>query len=128
LREGRRESIMHSLSDLRGNDAGISGKRGKKNYRGVGSENRWGEVTANGQVGPVSGDRWVQLSSAVTDSREEHLVPEGPLLAPFYDLLSMRIYTHYGLAERLAMKIGGESDPRDRRPGHQRWFRCHQVQ
>jgi uncharacterized protein with gpF-like domain len=57
---------MHSLSDLMGNDAGISGKRGKKNYRGVGSENRWWEVTANGQVGSVSGDRWVQLSSAVT--------------------------------------------------------------
>ena len=40
------------------------------------------------------------------------LLPEGPLLAPFYDLLSTRIYAHYGLAEGLAMKIGGESDPR----------------
>ena len=33
------------------------------------------------------------------------------MLAPFYDLLSTRIYTHYGLAEGLAMKIGGENDP-----------------
>ena len=40
------------------------------------------------------------------------LLPEGPTLAPFYDLLSTRIYAHYGLAEGLAMKIGGESDPR----------------
>jgi serine/threonine-protein kinase HipA len=39
------------------------------------------------------------------------LLPEGPRLAPFYDLLSTRIYTHYGLAEGLAMKIGGESEP-----------------
>lgn len=39
------------------------------------------------------------------------LLPEGPMLAPFYDLLSTRIYSHYGLAEGLAMKIGGESDP-----------------
>ena len=36
------------------------------------------------------------------------LLPEGPMLAPFYDLLSTRIYSHYGLAEGLAMKIGGE--------------------
>lgn len=39
------------------------------------------------------------------------LLPEGPVLAPFYDLLSTRIYAHYGLAEGLAMKIGGENDP-----------------
>jgi serine/threonine-protein kinase HipA len=39
------------------------------------------------------------------------LLPSGPVLAPFYDLLSTRIYHHYGLAEGLAMKIGGESDP-----------------
>ena len=39
------------------------------------------------------------------------LLPEGPMLAPFYDLLSTRIYSHYGLAEGLAMKIGGENDP-----------------
>lgn len=39
------------------------------------------------------------------------LLPEGPQLAPFYDLLSTRIYAHYGLTEGLAMKIGGESDP-----------------
>lgn len=38
------------------------------------------------------------------------LLPEGPMLAPFYDLLSTRIYAHYGLAEGLAMKIGGEND------------------
>lgn len=40
------------------------------------------------------------------------LLPEGPRLAPFYDLLSTRVYAPYGLAEGLAMKIGGESDPR----------------
>jgi len=38
------------------------------------------------------------------------LLPEGPMLAPFYDLLSTKIYAHYGLAEGLAMKIGGEND------------------
>lgn len=38
------------------------------------------------------------------------LLSEGPKLAPFYDLLSTRIYSHYGLAEGLAMKIGGEND------------------
>ncbi len=40
------------------------------------------------------------------------LLPNGPALAPFYDLLSTRVYAHYGLAEGLAMKIGGEIDPR----------------
>lgn len=39
------------------------------------------------------------------------LLPEGPRLAPFYDLLSTRIYAHYGLTSNLAMKIGGESHP-----------------
>jgi serine/threonine-protein kinase HipA len=39
------------------------------------------------------------------------LLEQGPMLAPFYDLLSTRIYTHYGVAEGLAMGIGGESDP-----------------
>jgi len=39
------------------------------------------------------------------------LLPEGPRLAPFYDLLSTRIYSHYGLTSDLAMKIGGESRP-----------------
>lgn len=39
------------------------------------------------------------------------MLPEGPVLAPFYDLISTRIYAHYGLASGLAMKIGGESDP-----------------
>lgn len=39
------------------------------------------------------------------------LLEQGPMLAPFYDLLSTRIYTHYGVAEGLAMRIGGESDP-----------------
>ena len=39
------------------------------------------------------------------------LLESGPVLAPFYDLLSTRIYSHYGLTEKLAMKIGGESDP-----------------
>lgn len=40
------------------------------------------------------------------------MLPEGPILAPFYDLLSTRVYAHYGLAEGLAMRIGGELDPR----------------
>ena len=39
------------------------------------------------------------------------LLPEGPILAPFYDLISTRVYAHYGLASGLAMKIGGVSDP-----------------
>ncbi|SEA55582.1 serine/threonine-protein kinase HipA [Desulfuromusa kysingii] len=39
------------------------------------------------------------------------LLEAGPVLAPFYDLLSTRIYSHYGLTEKLAMKIGGESNP-----------------
>lgn len=39
------------------------------------------------------------------------LLPEGPRLAPFYDLLSTRVYAPYGLAEGLAMKIGGEHNP-----------------
>ncbi len=39
------------------------------------------------------------------------LLPEGPVLAPFYDLISTRIYAHFGLASGLAMKIGGENDP-----------------
>jgi len=46
------------------------------------------------------------------------LLPQGPVLAPFYDLLSTRIYSHYGLAEGLAMKIGGESDPGAIRRAH----------
>ena len=40
------------------------------------------------------------------------LLPGGPMLAPFYDLLSTRVYAHYGLAEGMAMRIGGEIDPR----------------
>lgn len=40
------------------------------------------------------------------------MLPEGPMLAPFYDLLSTRVYAHYGLAEGLAMRIGGELEPR----------------
>ena len=39
------------------------------------------------------------------------LLPDGPVLAPFYDQLSTRIYSHYGLSEGLAMKIGGEGSP-----------------
>lgn len=39
------------------------------------------------------------------------LLPAGPLLAPYYDLLSTRIYSHYGLASGLAMKIGGTGEP-----------------
>jgi len=50
------------------------------------------------------------------------LLPEGPMLAPFYDLLSTRIYAHYGLAEGLAMRIGGESDPAAIRKSHWEQF------
>jgi serine/threonine-protein kinase HipA len=50
------------------------------------------------------------------------LLPEGPMLAPFYDLLSTRIYAHYGLAEGLAMKIGGESEPETIRRQHWELF------
>ena len=39
------------------------------------------------------------------------LLPQGPVLAPFYDLLSTRIYAYYGLTSDMAMKIGGEVDP-----------------
>jgi len=39
------------------------------------------------------------------------LLPEGPMLAPFYDLISTRIYAHYGLTSGLAMNIGGAGDP-----------------
>lgn len=39
------------------------------------------------------------------------LLPDGPTLAPFYDLISTRIYAHYGLSSGMAMKIGGSSDP-----------------
>ncbi|WP_321530091.1 type II toxin-antitoxin system HipA family toxin [uncultured Desulfuromonas sp.] len=39
------------------------------------------------------------------------LLPQGPALAPFYDLLSTRIYVHYGLTGDMAMKIGDEVDP-----------------
>ena len=38
------------------------------------------------------------------------LLPQGPVLAPFYDLISTRIYGHFGLAEGLAMGIAGESN------------------
>jgi len=50
------------------------------------------------------------------------LLSEGPMLAPFYDLLSTRIYSHFGLAEGLAMKIGGESDPNAIRKKHWEQF------
>jgi serine/threonine-protein kinase HipA len=46
------------------------------------------------------------------------LLPEGPVLAPFYDQPSTRIYAHYGLSQGLAMKIGGESDPAAVRKEH----------
>ncbi len=39
------------------------------------------------------------------------LLPHGPVLAPFYDLISTRIYGHFGLAEGLAMGVGGENNP-----------------
>lgn len=50
------------------------------------------------------------------------LLPDGPMLAPFYDLLSTRIYAHLGLAEGLAMKIGGENDPGAVRKKHWELF------
>ncbi|GAB7027539.1 hypothetical protein JCM15764A_27870 [Geotalea toluenoxydans] len=50
------------------------------------------------------------------------LLSEGPRLAPFYDLLSTRVYAPYGLAEGLAMKIGGESDPHAIRRKHWELF------
>jgi serine/threonine-protein kinase HipA len=37
------------------------------------------------------------------------LTEQGPFLAPFYDLMSTAVYP--GLAERLAMRIGGEDRP-----------------
>jgi serine/threonine-protein kinase HipA len=37
------------------------------------------------------------------------LTEQGPILAPFYDLMSTAVYP--GLAERLAMRIGGEDRP-----------------
>jgi serine/threonine-protein kinase HipA len=46
------------------------------------------------------------------------LLPQGPVLAPFYDLLSTRIYSSFGVAEGLAMKIGSESDPGAIRRSH----------
>lgn len=39
------------------------------------------------------------------------LLQKGPFLAPFYDLLSTRIYGHAGVTSALAMKIGGANDP-----------------
>lgn len=50
------------------------------------------------------------------------LLDDGPRLAPFYDLISTRIYAHYGLANRLAMKIGGEADPTALRQEHWQRF------
>ncbi len=46
------------------------------------------------------------------------LLPEGPSLAPFYDQLSTRIYSHYGLAEGMAMQVGGEIDPKGLQKKH----------
>ena len=50
------------------------------------------------------------------------LLAEGPVLAPFYDLISTRIYAHYGLTSGLAMKIGGASDPDSIRKEHWELF------
>lgn len=50
------------------------------------------------------------------------LLVDGPRLAPFYDLISTRIYAHYGLTDRLAMKIGGEADPTALRTQHWQRF------
>jgi serine/threonine-protein kinase HipA len=50
------------------------------------------------------------------------LLADGPRLAPFYDMLSTRLYAHYGLATGLAMKIGGEADPQKIRRAHWEGF------
>jgi serine/threonine-protein kinase HipA len=50
------------------------------------------------------------------------LLDDGPRLAPFYDMLSTRVYAHYGLAEGLAMKIGGETNPQMVRAEHWQVF------
>ena len=50
------------------------------------------------------------------------LLDDGPRLAPFYDLISTRIYAHYGLTNRLAMKIGGEAEPAALRLEHWQRF------
>lgn len=50
------------------------------------------------------------------------LLDDGPRLAPFYDLISTRIYAHYGLTTRLAMKIGGEAEPTALRAQHWQLF------
>ncbi|MCE1227090.1 MAG: type II toxin-antitoxin system HipA family toxin [Geobacteraceae bacterium] len=50
------------------------------------------------------------------------LLDDGPRLAPFYDLISTRIYAHYGLMNRLAMKIGGEAEPAALRREHWQRF------
>ncbi|WP_281184988.1 type II toxin-antitoxin system HipA family toxin [Trichlorobacter lovleyi] len=50
------------------------------------------------------------------------LLDDGPRLAPFYDLISTRIYAHYGLTTRLAMKIGGEAEPTALRAQHWQRF------
>lgn len=39
------------------------------------------------------------------------LLPDGPVLTPFYDLLSTQIYAHFGVAGSLAMSIAGEAVP-----------------
>jgi len=54
------------------------------------------------------------------------LLDDGPCLAPFYDLLSTRVYAPYGLAEGLAMKVGGEADPRILTKQHWEQF-AHEV-
>lgn len=50
------------------------------------------------------------------------LLPDGPVLAPFYDLISTRIYNHYGMTSGLAIHIGGESDPDALRKKHWEQF------
>lgn len=44
------------------------------------------------------------------------LTPQGPKLAPFYDIMSTAVYPE--LTERLAMKIGGEDRPKWIQEGH----------
>jgi serine/threonine-protein kinase HipA len=50
------------------------------------------------------------------------LLEKGPVLATVYDLLSTRVYAHYGLAAKMAMKIGGENNPQAVQKKHWQQF------
>lgn len=72
--------------------------------------------------------RWVAFNFLIGNS-DAHgknlsilLLPGGPVLTPFYDLLSTRVYAHFGVAGNLAMRIGGEADPAAIRRKHWEQF------